>query len=726
MKLYQTVLSSLLLFALPQIIYPDTSATPDLTGEPKKEELLGNILKQTLENYHFRKIKIDNSVSEKAFNEFLKKLDYGKQFLTSEDVKKLQLFRLKMDDDMTSGKHELLKQVVALFIERVKQAESYRESIFKNKFDFTKKESFELDPDKRQWAKNEAQLKERWRMTFKYYTLNNYLTLIESDNSSDKDNKGKKTKADEKLSPEKALAQAHDAISKKYAEFFKRLLRDERIDYLEKFYNSVATIFDPHTTYLPPNKKEDFDIDISGQLEGIGAVLQEDGPHIKVVNIVPGGAAWRQKELTVDDIILAVAEGSKTPVSIVNMGVDDAVRYIRGKKNTEVRLTVKKADGTRKIISIIRDVVQIGATYAKSSIIQYKNHDVKLGYIYLPKFYRDFDGGPNCTEDVRSELKRLKKENVDGVILDLRNNGGGALEDAKLISGLFIKEGPIVQVKNHTQQVEVLSDTDQGIEYDGPLIVMVNMFSASASEILAGAMSDYKRAIIVGGQYTHGKGTVQVVLNLNQGPFLSFINDPLGALKVTIQKFYRITGLSTQYAGITPHIVLPDPLGHLESREKDLEYSLKWDKIAPRKYNTWDKFTFDLRPLQENSAKRVKANKHMQKIIESVNYLKKRKNDTNVSLNLKETIREDEENKKITEKYTIDFVDKNISVSNYEASLKAHEKIRKEDEEKWKEDFKRRKEEWVENIQKDILLAETMFIARDHIHQLKRQRLGKK
>ena len=693
----------------------------------QREKLLGNILKQHLESYHFRKMKIDDGVSKRAFEELLEKLDYGKQFLTRGDVRRLRAFEDEMDDNMVSGEHALIDTIMDVFSRRVAEAETFRGEIFKKPFVFTRAESLELDPDKRKWARSPAELRERWRKTFKYYTMTNYLTLVEAQKEAQEEAEEKpKEKKGERLTEKEMMDKAHEAISQRYEYFFKRLGRDKRIDYLEQFFNSIAGVYDPHTSYLPPKKKEDFDMDISGTLEGIGALLQEDGPHIKVVQIVTGGAAWRQKELEVDDVILAVGEGSRPPVSIVDMGVDDAIRYIRGKKNTEVRLTVKKADGTRKVVSIVRDVIQIGATYAKSSVLTRKGLGVKVGYIHLPKFYRDFKGGPNCTEDVRQELRRLKAQKVDAVILDLRNNGGGALEDAKLMTGLFIREGPVVQVKNHTQKVDVLRDTDRKIEYDGPLVVMTNRFSASASEILAAAIHDYKRGPVVGGRYTHGKGTVQVVIDLNQGPFLALVNEPLGALKVTIQKFYRVNGVSTQYSGVTPDIVLPDPLGHLESREQDLDNSLRWDKIEPRRYRTWNRFSFALDELKRKSRTRVRSNENMQKIVQSVEYLTKRKNDTMVSLNLEKTLEEERVNEEATAKYKIDHVDTDIVVTHYEPSLKAHEKIRKEDEKKWQEDFKRRKEEWVEGIQKDILLGETLFIARDHVAQVRAaQRLGK-
>ena len=718
-----------LFFSLVVFFYSIHIISLDTALNKSQEKILGQTLKHMLERYHYKKMKIDDSVSKRAFVEFLKNLDYGKQFLTKRDVEKLKKFELILDDEMVSGNHTFLAEVLKIFTQRVKEVEYYRSEIFKKHFDFSKKESLELDPDKRDWAATSAVLKERWRKLFKYYTLNNYLSLMEEpeENKDSKSTKNSKKSPPPKKSQKEKMAEAHDAISKKHQDFFKKLLKNERIDYLEKFFNAIATIYDPHSSYLPPKKKEDFDIDISGKLEGIGAVLQEDGPHIKVVQIVPGGAAWRQKELEVDDVILAVRQGGEDKiVSIVNMGVTDAVRYIRGKKNTEVKLTVKKVDGTRKVISIIRDVVRVGATYAKSSVITHKNLSGKFGYIYLPKFYRDFSGGPNCTDHVRTEIRRLKKQNVNAIILDLRNNGGGALEDARLISGLFIKKGPIVQVRNHNQRVDVLADIDPSIEYAGPLIIMLNRFSASASEILAGAMSDYKRAVIVGGEFTHGKGTVQeVVQQLNQAPFFAVSNN-LGALKVTIQKFYRINGVSTQYKGITPDIILPDPLGYLKSREQDLEYSLRWDKIAPRKYEMWSQYSFNLNALKSKSKKRVVANESMQKIINNVQFLLERQDETKISLNLDETIKKDKQNKKLTEKYKIDYLDKNITVTHYEPSLRAHENIRKEDEKKWNEDFKRRKKDWVEGIQKDIILGETLFIAQDHIHQVKKKAFSQK
>ncbi len=695
-----------------------------------REQFLGKILKEALEKYHYRKLEVNDDLSGKAFTQYVEKLDYSKQFLLQSDVDKLAKYKSKMDDQMLGGKYPVVDQSIEIMKKRIGQAESYRKKYFKKRFNFTKKEFAEVDPKKRKFVKKEKDLEQLWRKTFKQSTLARYVSIMEDqDNLKNpkKDKKKKKKKVSKKkkstkiLTKDEMLAKAHDAIAKKYKRYFERELQDDRMDYLERFYNSISEIFDPHTTYMPPKRKEDFDIDMSGSLEGIGAVLQEDEGYIKVVKIVPGGAAWRQKELEVEDVIIAVSEGNSDAeaeaVDLVGMRVDDAVRYIRGKKGTIVKLHVKKADGSRKAIPITRDVVTIGASFTKSSVIELKGLKMKVGYIHVPKFYREFGGGVNCTDDVRTELKRVKKQGVDAVILDLRNNGGGALEDAKQMSGLFIEKGPIVQIKNHNHEIDVLADTDSSVEYGGPLIVMINRFSASASEILAGALQDYKRAVIVGGEMSHGKGTVQAVLNLDQGPFSNILGHKFGALKVTIQKFYRINGGSTQYKGVTPDVILPDPFSYVENREQDLKYSLPWDKVSAKKFNLWKEFSYDIPSLINKSKKRVSKDKRMKKIVKNVNYLKKRRKETKVTLNLKQWLKEEKENKKMVEKLKLDDVNTNLVVSHFEASLKSHEKVRPGEEKQWQEDFKQRKEEWVESLQKDAGLEEAMKIVADIIEQ---------
>ncbi len=698
-----------------------------------KEKKVGFYIKNYLETYHFRDMKIDDNVSQKAFQEFLKRVDYSKQFLMSNDVKKLQKHEFKMDDQLESAELKLLDETMPLLQARVKEADQLREKIFKKQFKFDGTEKLELDPEKREWTKNKKEWEDRWTKIYKHSVLGRYMSYLEEqkdlkeDKKKNKKSKKKDKKKVEVLTDAQMRKKSHEAISKKFKLYFSRLLKDDRVDFYEKFVNSISTIYDPHTTYFPPKKKEDFDIDISGQLEGIGAVLQEDGAYIKVVRIVPGGAAWRQKELEVDDIILLVGEGKKEPVDLVDMRVDDAVRYIRGKKGTTVSLTVKKVDGTRKTINIVRDVVQVGASYVKSSVIQMKGSKKKYGYIMLPKFYRSFNDsdGINCTDDVRDELVYLKKQKVDGIILDLRNNGGGALEDARQMTGLFIKDGPIVQTKNYTDQIDVLKDTDTSVTYDGPLIVMTNRFSASASEILAGAIKDYGRGLVVGGANSHGKGTVQAVLPVGPGALRGILQEKLGALKVTIQQFYRVNGLSTQYKGVVPDIILPDPMGYAQSREQDLDYSLPWSKVGSLKYDKWGKHNLtNIDILKQRSSFRVKESPKFKKIIDSVSFLNKRRDDTIVTLNLKALKKEAEENKKITEKLKLDEENKNILVSHFEHSLRKHENVRPADEKQWKKDFAQRKEEWIEGIRKDVLLEETLSIMTDFIGHINGTKLS--
>ncbi|MCL1979612.1 MAG: carboxy terminal-processing peptidase, partial [Proteobacteria bacterium] len=366
-----------------------------------------------------------------------------------------------------------------------------------------------------------------------------------------------------------------------------------RQDHYDRYFDAVARAFDPHTDYMPPTSKEDFDIQMSGSLEGIGALLREDEGLIKVVRIIPGSAAEKQGKLQAEDTILAVAEKSGEPVDISEMRIREAVSLIRGPKGTEVRLTVQKPDGTKRVIPIVRDVVRIEETYVKSTVI--KNGKGAIGYLRIPSFYRDFmaqsngEESRNVSDDTLAELVKLKRQKIGGLIVDLRNNGGGALADAVQISGLFLPGGPIVQVKDSQGTIRVLEDDDRDVAYDGPLIILVNQFSASASEIVAAALQDYGRAFIIGSEHTHGKGTVQAMMDMNKNlPLLHLKNyDDLGALKLTIQKFYRVNGGSTQYKGVEPDLVVPSIFDYLETGEKYMDYSLPWDQVDRVDYVRW-------------------------------------------------------------------------------------------------------------------------------------------
>ena len=482
-------------------------------------------------------------------------------------------------------------------------------------FNVGKNESYETDPEKIDFAKNLDELKDRWRMVLKAEVISQYLDLAE-------DQKNKLEKTDAQQMPAKQTAikamteeelwqEALVKVSKRNKNFFQRLRQENLQDHYDRFFNCVTRAFGPHTNYIPPAGKEQFDINMRGSLEGIGALLREDDGFIKVIRIIPGSASARQGSLKAEDIILQVAQEGEEPVDITDMRLRDAVRLIRGPKGKAVILTVKKTDGVTEVIRIVRDVVQIEETFVKSSVMESPDGR-RTGYVFVPSFYRDFEGtrnganGRNSTDDTLKEINKLKSQNVDGIILDLRDDGGGALVDAVDITGLFIKSGPVVQVMNRFGDKRILSDTNEDVSYDGPLVVLVNKFSASASEIVAAALQDYHRAVIVGGTHTHGKGTVQTIIDLNENIPLLHVRkyEDIGALKVTIQKFYRVNGSSTQYKGVEPDIVLPNLFEHIKSGERYLDYSLPWDSIAPVEFTSY-KAPFDLAKLRAMSERRV-------------------------------------------------------------------------------------------------------------------------
>ena len=694
--------------------------------------VLGNIIRSSLENLHFNKKPIGNEVSRLAFHEYVKFLDYGKQFLIQSDVETLGKYKTKIDDQITFGDLKILKDGERLLTMRVKEIQKYVRSRLEQPFNLETKKVFELDGKKRSRPKGTKELYALWNKILTRDIISNYLDLEEEQkervekkkalkktDKTDKKSREKKSKKSvkydkrEKKAPRRTPAQVREEAlkrtSKKYLRVFERMLKEDQNDRLNKLFNAIGKIFDPHTQYLPPRAKEDFNISMSGSLEGIGAILREDGNYIKVLEIVPGSASWRGKKLKAEDVILKVGQGSEEPVDIVGMRVEDAVQLIRGKKGTEVRLTVKHGDGSQEVVPIVRDVVVIEESYVKSSVIQKQGSKRRFGYIQVPTFYRDFSKrlgdktARNCTTDVLNALKSLKKLKVSGVVLDLRNNGGGSLEDARMMSGLFIRKGPIVQVKNYEGKTEVLDDRDPRVSYRGPLVVLTNKFSASASEILASAMQDYGRGVIVGGEVTHGKGTVQTLLDLDRyvNPQRVKLKSPLGSMKLTIQKFYRVTGGSTQFKGVVPDIILPDPLGYLKSGERHHDYPLSWDQVKPLAFSKW-KNPADLPTLKRESQERVKNNKKFQNIVQSVTLLKNLRDDTQVKISLKGARKRRADRRKDRERLKFDEVNESVVVSNVNVNRKLADKERKE-----------RIKEWSDGLQKDPYIEETLEILED-------------
>ncbi|MCH8330050.1 MAG: carboxy terminal-processing peptidase [Bacteroidetes bacterium] len=613
------------------------SYMPTDRGDTKKEELLIKLVLEGLDRNHYEKLILDDEFSKKVFDLYIKRLDYYKRYLIQEDIDKLKKFQYAIDDIIKSNNFEFFSTSVEIITKRFEEADIYTQDILDQTFDLTVNETFELDAKKIDYAADKKALKERWRKYLKYETLTRLHNIEKMQNKAIEDAVGKDTVID--IKPfDSLLLRAKKKVIKSQRNRFNRLKKLERSDWLSAYINSFINTSDPHTVYMPPRDKENFDIAMSGQLEGIGAQLQEKDGYIKVTSIVPGSASSRQGELKAGDIILKVAQGNEEPVDVTDVRIDHAVKLIRGKKGTEVRLTTRKIDGTVKVIAIIRDVVILEDTYAKSAVIEYNGTNKRYGYISLPKFYADFNkkNGRSCAKDVRKIVEDLNTENISGIIMDLRNNSGGSLYDVVEIAGLFIAEGPIVQIKTRYGAPHVLRDKDPTIQYNGPLVILVNSFSASASEIMAAAMQDYQRGIIIGSKATFGKGTVQRMFNLD-----TFVPSdlqeikPMGAVKITMQKFYRIDGSATQLKGVTPDIILPDSYRYIDIGEKEQEYCMPWDEITPVSFNVWNK-NWDDKKIKKKSDNRVQENQTMKLITQNAERLKRNRDKTEYALNYEE------------------------------------------------------------------------------------------
>ncbi len=628
----------LLVLLLPLLLLPTTgtafvgSDADSDSFDLNRARLLSFVIRQQLVSHHYSHKPLDDQLSKDAFTLFLKQIDSQKRFLLSEDVQRLEKFETRIDDELASSQVRLPQVAAKTMKQRVADVREMVFSLLDEGFDLHREEWLETDPDKIKYCETPQELRDRWRKILKLQVINRLFALEENAAAEDDD----ATEGDEKA----LRAEAIEKVRNNQEHLFNQLQEDRSQDYFDLYFNAVASAFDPHSNYLPPMTKEDFDISMRGSLEGIGATLREEEGFIKVVRIIPGSAAYRQGQLEAEDTILAVGEGSDDAVDVVDMRLRDAVRLIRGKKGTEVRLHVRKPDGRRVVIPIVRDVVQIEETFVKSAVLPLPDKERSYGYIKIPSFYRDFEGGlngggRNSTDDTRKELERLVKAGIEGLVLDLRNNGGGALADAVSVAGLFIEGGPVVQVKNADGRIETLTDKDESVAYEGPLVVLVNKFSASASEILAGALQDYDRAVIIGSEHTHGKGTVQAVIDLDRSlPFPNMDKyRPLGAMKVTIQKFYRISGDSTQYRGVVPDIVLPDRLRHVESGEQYLEHSLPWDQVSSAEFSTWPASP-PVQKLEKRSLARAAENEELTEIAREAERVRERMADTTYPLHI--------------------------------------------------------------------------------------------
>ncbi|MCG8327187.1 MAG: carboxy terminal-processing peptidase [Chitinophagales bacterium] len=668
-------------------------------ANPQKEALLMQTVMSGFSQLHYSPKEIDDSFSEALYDLYVDRIDYGRRFLTQEDLHKLSPYKQVLDDQAKNGKFEFFNLSVDLLEAALDKTQAYYREILATPFNYDEEEYLELDAEKRQFTKSDAELKEFWRKYLKYETLQRVVNAIEEQEDNGEE--------EVKKSFDEMEQEAREEVLEFFDDWYSRMDKLKREDRLSVYLNTFASSFDPHSEYYKPIDKENFNIRFSGRLEGIGARLQTDGDYTKVSQIIVGGPAWKGKELEENDIIMKVRqEDEAEAVDITGMVINDVVQLIRGTKGTKVTLTIKKVDGATEDITIERDIVIIEEQFAKSLIIDGKD-DKKIGLINLPSFYADFQNsnGRFCSTDVAKEIEKLKAENVDGIILDLRNNGGGSLRDVVKMTGLFIEKGPIVQVKSRGRNPEVLKDSDPRVQYDGPLTVMVNSYSASASEILAAALQDYGRAVVVGSTSTFGKGTVQRFIDLDRT--LRGYDDikPLGEIKLTTQKFYRVDGGSTQLKGVEPDIVLPDNFFYIKTGEKDRENAMAWTEIDPVNYGQKVTDLSSINKIKKSSAKRVKEDATFQRVLENAKRLETQRNQTSYPLNMEAYQAFLKERKDNAEQFDDLFDNEvNTAVSNLDVDIPALDA----DESK-----KARNDNWLKSVKKDIYIHETLNIMHD-------------
>lgn len=663
-----------------------------------KNELLLDMLMSALNQAHYNPLQINDEFSEKAFNLYLKRIDSNKKFLLQSDVDAMAKYRRDIDDEVNNGSFGFYNLSTELITKRIKEKENWTKELLANPLDYSTNEEYESDGDKTKYAATEDELKAEWKKMLKYQVISRLDELMTGQEKA----KAKKDTVFTERPFDSLEVEARRKTIKANEDWFKRLNKITHKDRFASYVNTITGLYDPHTEYFAPKDKKKFDQSMSGQFEGIGARLQQKDGIIKVSEIIVGSPSFKQGELKAGDEIHKVAQGAGEAVDITHMDMDDAIDLIKGKKGTEVRLTVKKPDGSFKVIPIIRDVIEIEETYAKSAILTNKK---KIGYIYLPMFYADFtrNGAHRCSADMKKELEKLKAQGVEGVIVDLRDNGGGSLAEVVEMAGLFIPKGPIVQVKNKSGMVNVMEDKNEAVTWDGPLAIMVNHGSASASEILAAAIQDYKRGVIIGTQ-SFGKGTVQSFLDLDQYLLPQFDTvRPLGSVKITMQKFYRINGGATQLKGVIPDVVLPDPYAFIEVGEKELDYPMAWDEIAKATYNEYK--TINYEKIRKNSSERLKSSAAFKLIETESKELKSKKDDTKFSLNLEKYRAEQKAWKEQTKKYD----DLKVDIKGFEASILSVDKdAMKDDTLKLNKEIK-----WTKNIQKDNYIFEASNILND-------------
>jgi len=673
-----------------------TGSSSKLVDNPDKDKLLIEVITYVMERGHYDPKDINDDFSEHVFNSYIEGIDGQRRFFLQSDINNFRRFKSEIDDQIRMSDISFFNLTYDRLMARMSQVKSFYSELLDEPFDFSIKDSINLKFEEIPYAKTLNGLKDLWRKRFKLSTLEYFSDLVDQEDFEIEKDSTYQVKS-RMVMEEEARSKTKENIEN-YFDIFDDI---ERKDWFSIYINTITLEFDPHSNYFAPDDKERFDQNISGKFEGIGARLQKKDQEVKIVEVIVGGPVWKAKALEVGDVILKVAQKDEDPVEIGPMRLNDAVKLIKGPKGTQVFLTVKRVSGVIEEVIINRDVVELEESYAKSSII--KKNGKSYGFIELPKFYIDFkdQNSRNAASDIKKELEILKKKNVSGVIMDLRNNGGGSLKTVVDITGFFIDEGPVVQVKSTGGKKDILYDEDPSVVWDGSLVIMVNKFSASASEILAAALQDYKRAIILGSKQTFGKGTVQNVIDLNR-IISGGTHGDLGAVKLTTDKFYRINGGSTQLEGVKSDIIVKNQYSYIEMGEKDQDNPLAWDSIEAASYRQWsNQINYDYALSQ--SAKRLKDNPYIQLVEKQARRIENQQDDFTYTLNYQDYLNEQEANRKISEKFNElkDYKSELTFEWTPEAGVDQDEVV------------KERKSRWIESLQQDFYIDEAVSILED-------------
>lgn len=671
----------------------------DTEEDSDKDKVLLELIAYVIKEGHFDMKAIDDDFSKAVYKDYIQGLDPIKRHFLASDIEEFEAFKTQIDDQLENKNLVFFNLTIERLKERMAESEAFYEELLEKPFDFSDEEMINTDYEAREFASSKSKLKDRWRKQFKFTTLSTYHDKIEEQQIALENGEDIDVKSKDELEVE-----ARKITRESIENYFDTMSDLERKDWFGLYINSLVSQFDPHTNYFAPKDKDRFDISMSGKLEGIGARLQKQRDNVKIVEVISGGPAWSNGELEVGDLIQKVKqEDEEESVDIRGMRLDDAVDLIKGPKGTKVVLTVKKVDGQIETIEIIRDVVEIEETYAKSSTV--KKEDATYGIINLPKFYFDMENynERNAASDIKKELERLKDINADGLVIDLRNNGGGSLSTVVDIAGFFIEKGPIVQVRDAKNNTEILRDKDPNIVWDKPLVILVNELSASASEILAAAMQDYERAVIIGSEQTYGKGTVQNVVDLNRWMRNSSLGD-MGALKITTQKFYRINGGSTQLKGVESDVAVPDRYSYIDIGERDYENPMPWDKISAASFQKWNGYS-NLDKIIKESRERLSQNEQIQLIDENAQWVKSQRDRNDFSLNY--------DNFKAQVKLVEEKSEKFKDISEYKTGL-LFESLPYEQQLISKDSsLAEKRKRWHETLSKDVYVQEALNVLDD-------------